>query len=469
VAQIVPNPRVQGIPEPGRISGVPPRLGPDAKQGIEPNLRWVHADDVWGLGYSGQGVVVAGADTGYEWDHPALRAQYRGWDGTSVVHDFNWHDAIHSGGGSCGPDSPQPCDDHSHGTHTMGTIVGDDGGGNQIGMAPGAEWIGCRNMDRGYGTPATYIECFEFFLAPYALGATPGQGDPTLAPHVVNNSWSCPASEGCDASTLEAAVEALRQAGIMVVASATNRGPACATIADPPALYQSSFTVGALDHSTGQITSFSARGPVTYDGLTYFKPDIAAPGETVRSSVPGGSYRYTTGTSMAAPHVSGAVALLLSAAPGHGGQVDTIEQILIESAEPKGDGQCGAPEPPNSVWGWGALDALAAVELATSGRLSGTVTDATTGVPITGARVRAELGLEVSGNSTEVTTGSSGRYTMTLAAGTYTVSAGAYRYLPSSLAGITVDSGQQTIADLVLEPGSLLRYPLVLLASGPDD
>ena len=73
-----------------------------------------------------------------------------------------------------------PCDDKGHGTHTIGTAIGDDGMGNQIGMAPGAKWIGCRNMDQGNGTPARYIECMEFFLAPYPVGGTPAQGDPTL-------------------------------------------------------------------------------------------------------------------------------------------------------------------------------------------------------------------------------------------------------------------------------------------------
>ena len=96
---------------------------------------------------------------------------------------------------------PEPCDDFFHGTHTIGTAIGDDGGTNQIGMAPGAKWIGCRNMDQGNGTPARYIECMEFFLAPYPLGCTPNEGDPTKAPDITTNSWGCPASEGCVVAT----------------------------------------------------------------------------------------------------------------------------------------------------------------------------------------------------------------------------------------------------------------------------
>ena len=95
---------------------------------------------------------------------------------------------------------------------------------NQTGMAPGAKWIGCRNMNVGNGTPATYIECMEFFLAPYPVAGTPAQGDPSRAPHVTTNSWSCPASEGCSPNSLQAAVEAQRAAGIMMVVAAGNSG-----------------------------------------------------------------------------------------------------------------------------------------------------------------------------------------------------------------------------------------------------
>ena len=362
VARIVPNPRVRAIPD------RPTWTSDNAAQwpgGIEPNLVRVGADRVWAWGYSGQGIVVAGQDTGYQWDHPALKGQYRGWNGTTAEHDYNWHDAIHTGGGTCGADAVAPCDDYGHGTHTMGIIVGDDGAGHQIGMAPGARWIGCRNMDQGVGTPATYLECFDFFLAPYPVGGTVEEGQPELAPDVVNNSWSCPPSEGCDAGTLEAAVEALRAAGIVVVVSAGNEGSACATVGSPPAIYQQSFSVGAFYHGSDQIASFSSRGPVSYGGVSYTKPDLAAPGMSVRSSLRGDGYGFNSGTSMAAPHVAGAVALLLSAAPAYRGQVEAIEAALTSSAEPmtttQGCGDDGPDSVPNNVWGWGILDVQAAV------------------------------------------------------------------------------------------------------------
>ncbi len=212
VARIEANPHVHNpLPRPL------PTAGPEAPASIEWNIQKVNAPAVWTLGYTGQGVVVGGQDTGYDWTHPALKSHYRGWDGSSADHDYNWHDAIHTGGSSCGADSPEPCDDYGHGTHTMGIVLGDDGGSHQIGMAPGAQWIGCRNMNNGVGSPATYLECFEFFLAPYPVGGTPSKGDPDLAPDVTNNSWACPPSEGCSWDTLQTAVEAQRAAGIMTV------------------------------------------------------------------------------------------------------------------------------------------------------------------------------------------------------------------------------------------------------------
>ena len=456
VAQILPNPWVKGVP--GNIT----QVAKTAPAGIEANLLRVNADDVWALGYTGQGIVVAGQDTGYDWDHQALKRQYRGWNGSEVDHDYNWHDAIHSGGGVCGPDTLEPCDDYGHGTHTMGTIVGDDGNSNQIGMAPGAEWIGCRNMDEGYGTPATYMECFEFFLAPYPVDGTPAQGDPDLAPHVVNNSWSCPPNEGCDAGTLDAAVDALRQSGIVIVVSAGNDGHSvCTSVRNPPAIYPQSFTTGSFNYRDDQIAASSSRGPVTYDGDTYTKPDIAAPGQGIRSCVPGGGYGSSSGTSMAAPHVAGAVALLLSAAPGYSGRVAAIEGALTSTAEPKLDAQCGESGPPNNVWGWGILDALAAVESVTLGSLQGRVGDHSSGQPIWGAQVTAQMTtLPVVGS--EVTTDSTGHYTMTLPAGTFDVSVRADGYVLQTVTDVQVISGHSTTLDFGLVAFSRCYLPLVV-------
>ena len=197
---------------------------------IEPGIAYTNAPAVWAEGFTGQNIVVGSADTGVRWTHNALKPHYRGWDGVTADHDFNWHDSIHTGGGICGPNSPVPCDDFFHGSHTTGTAIGADGGANQIGMAPGAKWIACRNMDQGVGTPARYIECMEFFLAPYPVGGNPGQGDPTQAPDITINSWGCPGSEGCSVNTLQAAVEGQAAAGIMMVVAAGNSGSSCSTL-----------------------------------------------------------------------------------------------------------------------------------------------------------------------------------------------------------------------------------------------
>ena len=193
---------------------------------IEPGINYTHAPQVWDLGFTGQGIVVGSADTGVRWTHNALKPQYRGWDGQTANHDYNWHDAIHdSVGNPCGNDSPEPCDDVFHGSWTTGMAIGDDGAGNQIGMAPGAKWIACRMIDGPADliSLARCIECMEFFLAPYPVGGDPGDGDPTKAPDITNNSWNCGPRDGCSLDTLQAAVEAQGAAGIMMVVAAKSR------------------------------------------------------------------------------------------------------------------------------------------------------------------------------------------------------------------------------------------------------
>ena len=170
VARVEGNPQIQNVlPQP--ITAVEAPSQPESPNAIQPNINYTHAPQVWALGFTGQGLVIGSADTGVRWTHNALKPHYRGWNGTMANHDYNWHDSIHdSAGNPCGNNAHSPCDDYFHGTHTTGTAIGDDGMGNQIGMAPGAKWIGCRNMDEGNGTPARYIECMEFFLAPYPVG-----------------------------------------------------------------------------------------------------------------------------------------------------------------------------------------------------------------------------------------------------------------------------------------------------------
>ncbi len=398
VARVMRNPNVRPYPFSFELSY---NDAPEEMQGVEWNIRQVQADQVWEMGFTGQEIVVAGQDTGYDWQHPALREAYRGVNGAGQVnHNYNWHDAW--------ADSPAPFDDGQHGTHTMGIILGDDSQGNQIGMAPDARWIGCRNMQRGLGNPASYTDCMEFFLAPYPLGGDPfSDGDVSLAPHVVNNSWGCPDIEGCDDAVLELATAALRAAGMMMIVSAGNEGPACGTVVEPPARYDSVFSVGAthfplpLSVNEDSITAFSSRGPVppteTENTAPLLKPDIVAPGDDIRSSVPGSGYGTASGTSMAGPHVTGLVALLWSANPALLGQIEATEEIIRQSAIPTmvkatcplevqganssslldqidewdEENVCACGDvtgSPNNVYGWGEIDALAAVKLALGNR-----------------------------------------------------------------------------------------------------
>ena len=366
VARVEGNPQIQNsLPQPGTSVEAPSQ--PQAPETIEPGISYTHAPDVWALGFTGQNIVVASADTGVRWTHNALKPHYRGWDGVTGDHDFNWHDSIHSGGGVCGPDSPQPCDDFFHGSHTTGTAIGDDGGANQIGMAPGAKWIACRNMSVGVGTPARYIECMDFFLAPYPVGGDPSQGDPSKAPDITINSWGCPTSEGCAVTTLQAAVEAQKAAGIMMVVAAGNAGSGCSTTIDPPSFYAASYTAGALNTGTDTIAFFSSRGPVTVDGSGRIKPDITAPGTSTRSASNSSdsAYTFADGTSMATPHIAGAMALLWSAIPSLQNQIDASRAALNDAAHFISSTQCGTPGPPNNVYGWGRVDILAAVTSAT--------------------------------------------------------------------------------------------------------
>ncbi len=336
---------------------------------IEAGLEMIKANQVWNLKISGAGIIIGSLDSGVQWDHPALIRQYRGNDGRTIRHNYNWHDAIRRQTNKtivspCGYNLLIPCDDTGHGTHTTGTMVGNDGVSNIIGVAPSARWMACRNMDNGVGTVATYTECFEFFFAPYLLGGDPQKdGRPDYAPHILNNSWGCEKSEGCQGDEFGDILKIFYQAGTMVVVSAGNNG-LCGTISSPPAT-QSELTlsVGSVD---SRLTSsvFSSRGPSTLDGG--IGPDLVAPGEFVRSSVPGNTYREQSGTSMSTPHVSGAVALLWSANRNLIGRIAETVQLLKATAVPlKADESCGGTPGstiPNNTFGYGLVDALGAVQ-----------------------------------------------------------------------------------------------------------
>jgi subtilisin family serine protease len=176
---------------------------------------------------------------------------------------------------------------------------------------------------------------------------------------VLTNSWGCPGLEGCDPGALRPALGAFAAAGVFFVAAAGNSGPRCGSIEDPPAPYADAFTVGATGEN-GQVAEFSSRGPAR-DGAA--KPDVVAPGAEVVSALPGGTYGALDGTSMAAPHVAGVVALMWSAQPALVGDVDRTRSLLRDTAKPVAPGAaaCGGGA---AVSGAGLVDAYAAVRAA---------------------------------------------------------------------------------------------------------
>jgi uncharacterized repeat protein (TIGR01451 family) len=441
---------------------------------IEPNVTFINADDVWAMGYDGAGTVMAGNDTGLDEDHPAIAPHYRGCLNpptcTSEDHNYNWWDAT-------GTYPNDPWDGHGHGTHTTGTMVGDDGGSNQIGVAPGAQTVHCKNMtDSGSGSDATFTECFQWDLAPWDLsGANP---DPDMAPDAINNSWGY---QGGGNNVFRDEIQALHAAGILVEVSAGNEGSSCQTLRSP-ADYWEVMTTGSVNHAggvlPGTITGFSSRGPSDLDPTppNYF-PDIMAPGENIRSSVPGGTYEGGwSGTSMAGPHATALVGLMWSACPAFIGEVESTIQIIQDTAVPltgQGGSACGGDytDGPNNDWGFGTIDAYAAVQAVLAqctgiGALDGTVTDNTLAAPIEGATITAEWD---AGGQWSETTDASGYYTMTLPNGTYTVTAEHFGHLPATVYNVDVETDTVTTENFNLTVATYYEVSGYVREDGTND
>ncbi len=395
----------------------------------------IRADAAWADGVLGQGIVVANIDTGVDYVHPALVDHYRGNDGVGgFTHDYNWWDPS----GICGP---EPCDNVGHGTHTMGTMVGGDGPGPftpDPGVAPGAEWIAAKGCEDLNCSEIALLSSGQFVLAPTDVnGENP---DPSRRPDIVNNSWG--GGPG-DSFYLET-VQAWRAAGIIPVFSSGNPGPFCGE-GGSPGDFTESFSAGATDDND-VIAEFSGRGPSAFGKVN---PDVAAPGVEVVSSVPGGGYQAFSGTSMAAPHVAGTLALVLSAEPTLRGDIAGATDAVRTTAIDILDDSCGGDDDgdPNNVYGDGRIDAKAAVDLvATGGTLSGTVTDDATGDPIAGAEVTANDGTR----DFSTVTNASGDYELFLAAGTYLVTVDAFGYATGAAPGVVIVTDQTTDTDFAL-------------------
>lgn len=393
----------------------------------------IKADQVWDeYKDRGEGITIANVDSGVQYDHPDLVGNYRGNNGDGTfTHDYNWYDPS----GQC-PTGGIPCDNNGHGTHTMGTMVGRNG----VGVAPDAKWIAAKGCESDQCSDEFLLKAGQWILAPTDHN---GQNPrPDLAPNIVNNSWG-----GDDTTFYQDIVEAWNAAGIFEAFAAGNdgNGTTCST-AHAPGSQAPSYGVGAYDVN-GKIASFSGFGPSLVDGSA--KPNISAPGVDVESTWPGSSYNTISGTSMATPHVAGAVALLWSAAPSLIGDIDETRKLLDEGATDVDDTHCGGTAGMNNVWGEGKLDILASVDAAphTAATVTGTLTDRATGAKLSGITVKATG----DAGTRTVTTGSAGTYRLTLAPGTYTFAYSGYGYGDRSVTGVQVTESQELAQDTTLD------------------
>ncbi|MCG8418918.1 MAG: S8 family serine peptidase, partial [Proteobacteria bacterium] len=403
--------------------------------GVEWGVDRIRAPLAWStFDVRGEGIVVANIDTGVDHTHPALTAQYRGTrsDG-SFDHNYNWFDPS----SVCSPGTP--CDNNRHGTHTMGTMVGEDGdsGANQIGVAPHATWIAAKGCESSSCSRTALLASGQWLVAPTDLDGNNPR--PDLRPHVVNNSWG-----GSGGRTFyQDIVDSWVASGIFPAFSAGNSGPFCGT-AGSPGDYVNSYASGAFDIGN-TIAWFSSRGPSYFGGT---KPNLAAPGVNVRSSVPGGGYSSLSGTSMASPHTAGVVALIWSSAPSLIGDIDDTRALLDQTAVDVNNTSCGGSAENNNVFGEGRLDAFQAVDHAPrgpTGYLAGTVTAVDGGGAVEGARVT------ITGSSDRATVSDgSGAYNQRLLVGTYTVTVSSFGYLDSSVSEIIITEDETTVQDIVL-------------------
>ncbi|HEY7812516.1 MAG TPA: S8 family serine peptidase [Nakamurella sp.] len=429
VASVAPDVLV-AAPAPGAASVT--TAGP-----VEPNIGTVNAPALWDRGFRGQGVVIASMDTGVDATHPDLSANWRG--GGNSWFDPNGQHAT-------------PTDVSGHGTQTMGVMVGRSAGGSAIGMAPDARWIAVKIFnDRGVTTTTMIHRGFQWLLDPDGHAATAD------APDIVNSSWSL-STAGC-VLDFQPDLQSLRAAGILPVFAAGNAGPSAGTVLSP-ANNPEALAVGATDNSDG-LYPYSGRGPSPCTGAT--SPGLVAPGTSVRTADLYAGYVSDTGTSVAAPEVSGAAALLLSAVPAL--TPDQQSAALTTTAVDLG------PAGPDNDTGSGRLDTLAAYQwVATTPDFSLTATPGTVTISGGGTATFDVTSAGVNGFAGDVAltvTGLPDQATAVLAPATVTGGSGTSRLTVTTTAQVVPGNYPVTVAGT---GGSLTRTTtLTLVVQGPPD
>jgi subtilisin family serine protease len=329
VRELAKRPDVREVRPEFTVQAPTSEVAAAATSTVEPNVSLVNAPALWDRGFRGQGVVVANMDTGVDATHPDLAAKWRG--GPNSWYDPN------------GQHPTTPTDISGHGTQTMGVMVGGNAGGSSVGVAPDAKWIAVKIFnDRGTATSTGIHQGFQWLLDP---DGNPNTAD---APNVVDNSWTM-TTASCTLD-FQPDLASLRAAGILPVFAAGNYGPNSGTVQSPANLPEA-FAVGGTDNSDA-LYSYGSRGPSTCAAAT--APKLAAPAVNIRTTDLYGSYVQDTGTSVAAPHVAGALALLLSAFPHL--SADQQEAALESGAHDLG------PAGLDNDSGYGRLDAFAAYQ-----------------------------------------------------------------------------------------------------------
>ncbi|MEO0129845.1 MAG: S8 family serine peptidase [candidate division WOR-3 bacterium] len=342
IIEVAKRPDVGWISHNGEVRIVDGEYFPAISSRATPwGIRKIKADSCWAAGYTGQGIILGETDTGVDYTHPALQGKWSGyWKVASGL-----------------PPSTTPYDDHNHGTHCMGTIMGGDGPGpfsEDIGVAFNAKFVAAKVLNSGGS--GSYAQCAEGlqFMADLK---------DSVDIKAVSNSWG--GSSGAD-TFFYPITRTYISIGIVPVFANGNSGPNPGTVG-VPGNYSNVIGVGATD-STDAIASFSSRGPAPdqppfnnpstwlRSDWNLTKPQISAPGVAVYSCIPGGGYASWNGTSMATPHVTGSIGLICQKNPTLSPYL--IYDILLDNVDTPSQ---GAPYP-NNNYGWGRLNVWKAVQ-----------------------------------------------------------------------------------------------------------